>query len=91
MSDPCENPCDDTQWIIDRIAAKKALVVKYEAAIDALSTGAQSYQLNTGQTQQLVTRANLGSMRIALRGFESDISTLQARLGCAAFQARPGW
>jgi hypothetical protein len=83
--------CDDTKWIVERIAAKKALVIQYEAAIAALSTGAQSYQLNTGQTQQLVTRANLGSMRIALRGFESDISTLQARLGCARFQVRPGW
>lgn len=90
MSDPCD-PCDDTQWIIERIAAKKALVIAYEAGIAALSTGAQSYQLNTGQTQQLVTRANLGSMRIALRGFESEIATLQARLGCGRFQVRPGW
>ena len=88
--DPC-NPCDDTEWIKARIVAKKALVLQYETAIGALSSGAQSYQLNTGQTQQLVTRANLGSMRLALKTFESEISTLQARLGCASFQVRPGW
>jgi hypothetical protein len=90
MIDPCD-PCDERQWILDRIAAKKALVVQYETAIGVLSTGAQSYQLNTGQTQQLVTRASLGSMRLAVRGFEADIATLQARLGCAQFQVRPGW
>jgi hypothetical protein len=91
MSDTTCDPCDDTQWIIDRIAAKKALVVSYEAAIGALATGAQSYQLNTGQTQQLVTRANLGSMRLMVKGLEGDISTLQARLGCARFNVVPGW
>lgn len=85
------DPCDDTEWILGRIAAKKALVVQYETAMGALAGGAQSYQLNTGQTQQLVTRASLGSMRVALKGLESDIATLQARLGCGRFQGRPSW
>lgn len=87
MTDDC---CDDT-WIRDRIAAKKAQILAYEAAITALASGAQSYQLHTGQTQQLVTRANLGSMRLLVQGLESDIATLQARLGCGRFNVRPGW
>lgn len=90
MTDDCCD--DDEQWIRDRIAAKKALVVVYETAMTALSSGAQSYQLNTGQTQQLVTRANLGSMRLVVSSLETDIATLRARLGCGAqFVVRPGW
>ncbi len=82
---------ESTQWTLDRIAAKKALIIAYETAITALSTGAQSYQLNTGQTQQLVTRANLGSMRLVLKDLEADISALEARLGCGQAQGRPAW
>lgn len=83
--------CCDTTWIEERIAAKKALVVKYEAAIDALSTGAQSYSLDTGQTRQVVTRAGLSEMRNLVRQLEADISSLQARLGCGRVQMRPAW
>lgn len=82
---------ESTQWILDRIAAKKALVIAYEAGITALSTGAQNYQLHTGQTQQLVTRANLGSMRLVLRDLEADIAALEARLGCGRTQGRLAW
>lgn len=84
---------DPTAWIRERIAAKKALLIAYETAMTALAGGAQSYQLNTGQTQQLVTKANLGSMRLVVQGLESDIATLEARLGCTGAQiyVRPGW
>lgn len=88
MTECCD---DDSQWIRERIAAKKALVIAYETAMTALSTGAQSYQLNTGQTQQLVTKANLGSMRLVVNNLESDIATLQARLCGATVYVRPGW
>lgn len=87
----CPDPCDDTAWTLERIAAKRAMIIAIEAAITSLTTGAQSYQLDTGQTRQLVTKANLGSLRLTLQGLESDLSTLQARLGCAQFQGRPGW
>ncbi len=89
MSECCDD--DDAQWLRDRIAAKKALVIAYETAMTALAGGAQSYQLNTGQTQQLVTKANLGSMRLVVNGLESDIATLQARLCGRAVQVRPAW
>jgi hypothetical protein len=83
--------CDDREWLEARIAAKKALVLKYEAALDALSTGAQTYSLDTGQTRQTVTKANLTEVRNALSQLEADISTLQARLGCGQVQVRPAW
>jgi hypothetical protein len=84
--------CDDSTWLAERIAAKKALILKYEAALDTLSSGAQSYSLDTGQTRQVVTKANLSELRNMLAKLESDLSTLQQRLsGCGRFQVRPGW
>jgi hypothetical protein len=83
--------CCDTAWILSRIAAKKALIEQIETAIASIATGAQSYQLNTGQTQQLVTKGNVASLRLTLKDLESDIVTLQARLGCGRFNVRPGW
>jgi hypothetical protein len=85
--------CDDpNQFWRDRLAAKQAQLAAIETAITAVSSGVQSYQLNTGQTQQLVTKANLGSLRLMAKDLESDIATLQARLcGGAQFNVRPGW
>jgi hypothetical protein len=88
MSDGC---CDDTTWICDRINATRALIVKYEAAIDALSTGAQSYQLDTGQTRQLVSKVQLPSLLSTLSGLEARLATYEQRLGCARLYVRPGW
>jgi hypothetical protein len=84
--------CDDRTWLEARIAAKKAAIEAFEAATLALAGGAQSYSLDTGQTRQVVTKANLSEMRIMISKLESDISTLQQRLnGCGRFQVRPGW
>lgn len=84
--------CDDRAWLEERIAAKKALILKYEAALDSLAGGAQSYSLDTGQTRQVVSKANLTEMRNMVANLESDIATLQMRLnGCGRFVVRPGW
>jgi hypothetical protein len=83
---------DDEAWIRARIVSTKALILAHEAAILALSTGgAQSYQLDTGQTRQLVTKAHLGSLELALKRLEARLSTLQQKLGKARFYVRPGW
>lgn len=82
---------DDTEWIMDRIAATKALIVKYEEAIDAVAGGVQSYSLDTGQTRQTVTRAQLGSLQLTLGRLEARLSTYQQRLGCARLVVRPHW
>lgn len=84
--------CDDAAWIEARIAAKKAAIVAYETALTTLAGGAQSYSLDTGQTRQVVTKANLTEIRNVIAQLESDIATLQMRLyGCGRFYVRPGW
>jgi hypothetical protein len=84
--------CSDDDWIRERIARTKELIVKYEDAIESISNGAvQSYQLDTGQTRQFVTKAQLGSLQLTLTRLESRLATLQARLGCRQSIGRPGW
>jgi hypothetical protein len=83
--------CDDSEWVMERIEATKALIVKYEEALDAFALGAQSYSLDTGQTRQVVTRSQLGSIQLTLSRLESRLSTYQARMGCARLVVRPHW
>lgn len=81
----------DSTWLEARIAKTKLMIEAYEDAILALSTGAQSYSLDTGQTRQTVTQANLGSMRSTLDALENRLTTLEARLNGAAVIVRPGF
>lgn len=84
--------CDDRAWLEERIAAKKAQILALDTAITAVAGGAQTYSLDTGQTRQVVSKANLSEMRNLIRALESDVATLQQRLnGCGTFQVRPGW
>jgi hypothetical protein len=84
--------CDESEWLKERIAAKKATIAAIDTAITAVLTSGQSYQLNTGQTQQLVTKASVGSLRLLVQGLEQDVLALQQRLnGCGSFNVRPGW
>ncbi len=81
---------DDSTWIEARIARTEVLIIGYEDGILELSTGAQTYMLDTGQTRQSVTKANLSSMRIALDMLENRRATLRARLcGAGTFIGRP--
>ena len=84
--------CDDREFWEGRIAAKKALIAQLDEALLAIAGGAQSYSIDTGQTRQVVTKANVTETRNTIAQLESDISTLQMRLyGCARLQVRPGW
>lgn len=76
------------EYWLARIEAKKAQIAAYDLAITALATGAQSYRLNTGQTDQMVTKANLSSLRATLASLENDLSTLDARVCGAGFNMR---
>ena len=71
---------DDSAWQTARLAATEALIVTYENALTALASGAQSYSLNTGQTQQTVTKANIASLRDTLNMQENRRATIRARL-----------
>lgn len=70
----------DTAWLQDRIDAKKALILSIETAISALVSGAQSYTLDTGQTRQTVTRANLSELRKTLSWAEAELERLDNQL-----------
>jgi hypothetical protein len=83
--------CDDRQWIIDRINATRALIVKYEEALDAFALGAQTYSIDTGQTRQTVSKQQLGSVQLTLARLESRLSAYQQRLGCGGLYMRPAW
>lgn len=82
----------DRVWLEQRVAAKKALIVQYETALSLLAvTGVQSYQLDTGQTRQMVTRANVRDLREAVAALESELAVLEAQLNGAGFQVTPGF
>lgn len=79
------------EWLEARVTATKALIVAYENAILALAGGAQSYSLDTGQTRQTVTKADLGSLRLQLNELENRLSVLDARLCGAGTNVVPGF
>lgn len=79
----------DDQWLADRIAATKALIIATEAAITQVAAGAQSYTLDSGQTRQSVTRGTLGSLRLSLDQLDNRLATLDARRCGAGVYARP--
>lgn len=80
---------DDAAWLDERIAAKKALIIELEAAIDKLASGAQMYQLDTGQSRQLVQKAQLSQLRNQLSELENDVAVLQARKCGTGAYGRP--
>ncbi len=87
--------CDeaaDAAWRAERITKTKALIIAYEDALLALSTGAQMYQLNTGQTQMMVTKANIASLRDTLEMLEARLASLQVdQCGGGASHVVPGF
>ena len=81
----------DKEWLDARIEKTKDLIVKYEDAIDALSSGAQTYSLDTGQTSQSVTKAQLGSLRNMLQELENRLERLKAKRYGRAVNVIPGF
>ena len=83
----------DRAFILDRITAVKAQIVAYEDAVTALGVNGavQSYTLDTGQSRQTVTTADLSALQKILDSLYNRLATLEARLYGAASQGRPGW
>lgn len=68
-------------FLAEQVAAIKAQITAYNSAILALATGGvQSYQLDTGQTRQLVTKANLATLHTSRDALLNELTTLEARL-----------
>jgi hypothetical protein len=81
----------DREWLEARVTATKAAIIAYEEAILALAGGSQSYSIDTGQTRQTVTKADLGSLRLQLNELENRLAVLDARLCGAGTNVVPGF
>lgn len=75
---------DDTVWITEQIALSEQAIAAINAAIIAIAGGAQSYQLNTGQTEQRVSKADLGALGNMLKLYEERRTKYRTQLGLPA-------
>lgn len=83
----------DAAFIQARIDATKLQIVAYENAALALANNEiQSYTIDTGQSQQTVTRMNLAVLRNTIDSLYNRCAMLEARLnGSGVKTARPVW
>lgn len=82
----------DATFTAARITAVKAQIIAYEAAALALAAGVQSYELDTGQSVQKVTKLNLSSIQKTIDLLYNRCATLEARLnGSGTTHGRPAW
>ena len=82
----------DTTFLEERIAACKARILLYEAAITQISSGAvQSFSIDTGQTRKVVTMANITEAKNSLKGEFELLYALEARCYGGSVTARPGY
>ena len=82
----------DAAFIQARIDATKLAIVAYEDAITALGTSnIQSYELDTGQDRQRVTRADVKDLNAVLDSLMNRLATYEARLNGGAVTMSPGW
>ena len=64
----------------ERITATKALIVAHEDALLALGNGGvQSYQLDTGQSDQRVTKMDVKDLQTTVDSLYNTLATLEAR------------
>ena len=73
---------------------QKIIVANYAVAIDALLTGkVQSYELDTGQTRQRVTKFDLAKLQEAYNAALSLLRSLEAALGIgrSVVTVNPAW
>lgn len=83
----------DNAFIQERITATKAQIAVYEDAAVALGTsGVQSYVIDTGQSRNTVTSADLSSIQSTIDLLYSRCAMLESRLnGSGVSFARGCW
>ena len=77
-----------------RLESTRALIVAYEEAVTALVTsGVQSYTLNTSQSVQTVTKFDLTNLNETIDALYNRCATLEARLnmGAGTVLGAPAW
>ena len=82
-----------TDFLQERIDKTKAMIVALEDAILGLTDGTiLSYMLDTGQTEQRVTRQNIVEVQRVVDRLYNRLTTLQNRCsGGGTFTSVPGW
>ena len=83
----------DRKFLQDRIAKTKKLIVVYEDALTAIGAqgGVQHYALDTGQSRQTVTRADIPELNKMLDSLYNRLATQEARLTGGVLTVAPGW
>lgn len=81
----------EAEYLQSRITRTEELIEATEDAIAALTGGAQSYHLDTGQTRTTVTKAQLSQLKTTLTSLENRRATLRARRCGAGTRVRPGF
>jgi len=80
------------EWLEARVVATKAAIEAIELAIATLSAGAQMYTLDTGQTRQVVQKADVGTLRNTLLAQYNLLAWLETQLcGSGAVRVIPGF
>lgn len=83
----------DNAYLSERITKTKAMIEAYENAILALASGSiESYDLDTGQTRQRITKQNVGTLQKVLDTLYNRLCVFQSRLnGGNTVQVIPAW
>jgi len=82
----------DEAFILAQIAAIEAQIIAYRAAVTAVSSGGvQSYELDTGQTRQRVTKVDLLRLNSIISGLMNERATLRALLNGGSTYGVPSW
>lgn len=80
-------------FLRSRVDVIKAKIVAYDLAIGQLQDGViQSYEFDTGQTRQKVTKATISTLEDRVTSLMNQLTTLEARLcGSGATHYVPSW
>jgi len=70
---------NECAWLDARITKTEQMIEAIETAILAVGLGAQSYTLDTGQSRQVVTKADIASLTSKLESLENHRSILIKR------------
>lgn len=70
------------QFLLDQITETETIIININTAINVLLSGKhQSYELNTGQTSQRVTRLNIDELRKMRTAYITERDDLRSACG----------
>lgn len=80
-------------FISERITVIEQEIIAHEDALIQLGSGVQSYTLDTGQTRQTVTKADIGTINKTIDSLYNrrDIFRQRAGLSCGVIRVIPKW